>query len=279
MFFRRDDPDELSQSVARLRRLIGSGATADRGSIGVRAGPDEALTDTIAVLDADHDEYDVVAVAEREPRHLGVRRARLDPGRRSTTAFAVTAVVSAVIAAGVTWVSRPSAEPVASPSAYAALGVATSAAMPSAVTSSTTPPTVVVSVVGKVVSPGLVTLPEGARVSDAIAACGGAQPDADLSTLNLAAKVADGEQIAVGVPGAAAAPAGTAAPGQPGAKIDLNSADVTALDGLPGIGPVLAQRIVDFRAKNGPFATVDDLGNVPGIGPAILSNIRDLVTV
>jgi competence protein ComEA len=138
--------------------------------------------------------------------------------------------------------------------------------------------TVVVSVVGLVVRPGLVTLPEGARVADAVAAAGGLLPEADPASVNLAAPVVDGQQIAVGVPGAAppAAPAGNAPPGGP---VDLNSATVADLDALPGIGPVLAQRIVDHRDANGRFTTVEQLDDVPGIGPAIYAELAELVRV
>jgi competence protein ComEA len=140
--------------------------------------------------------------------------------------------------------------------------------------------TVVVSVVGQVAEPGLVTLAAGSRVADAVEAAGGLLPEADAASVNLAAVVADGQQVAVGVPGAAAAPAPGASAGADGSGVvDLNSADTTALDALPGIGPVLAQRIVDHRAQHGPFRTVDDLLDVPGIGPAVLADLADAVTV
>ena len=130
-----------------------------------------------------------------------------------------------------------------------------------------------VSVVGSVTTPGLVTLAEGARVSDAIDAAGGALPGTDLSTINLARKVSDGEQIAVGVPGAADAAGASAG------KVNVNSASAEELATLPGIGPVLAQGIIDFRETNGPFGSVDELTEVSGIGPAVLAKIKDLVTV
>jgi competence protein ComEA len=101
--------------------------------------------------------------------------------------------------------------------------------------------------------------------------------------VNLAAVVADGQQIAVGVPGTSGpAPGGGAtaspAPGS-GGLVDLNAAGAADLDALPGIGPVLAQRIVDFRTRNGPFTSVDQLDDVPGIGPAIFAQLTSLVTV
>lgn len=92
--------------------------------------------------------------------------------------------------------------------------------------------------------------------------------------------MSDGEQVAVGVPGASggAAPTGAGVAGPPG-KVNLNSATVADLDGLPGIGPVLAQRIIDYRDQQGPFASVDQLDDVPGIGPAIFAQLTKLVTV
>jgi competence protein ComEA len=146
--------------------------------------------------------------------------------------------------------------------------------------------TVVVSVVGLVTRPGLVTLASGSRVADAVAAAGGLRPEADPASLNLAAVVSVGQQIAVGVPGSSTA-AGTAggrgSAGRPGSgtagKVDLNTATAGELDELPGIGPVLAQRIVAHRTAEGPFTSVDQLDDVPGIGPTIAEELADLVTV
>ena len=104
----------------------------------------------------------------------------------------------------------------------------------------------------------------------------------DLSQLNLASKLADGQQVAVGVPGAASAvgvPGTGAASGAASAPIDLNTATVQQLDALPGVGPVLAQRIVDWRTQHGRFESVDQLQEVSGIGPSRLADLRPLVTV
>ena len=129
-----------------------------------------------------------------------------------------------------------------------------------------TPTEVVVAVAGKVRRPGLVRLPLGSRVDDAVRAAGGLLPGASTELLNLARRLVDGEQVLVGIgppPGAPAA--GPAAPA-PGGLLDLNAAGVADLDALPGIGPVLAQRIVDWRTENGRFASVDQLREVTGIG-------------
>jgi competence protein ComEA len=151
-------------------------------------------------------------------------------------------------------------------------------------------PQVVVHVVGKVVAPGLVTLPAGARVADALDAAGGATKGADLTRLNLARTVVDGEQVHVPAPGETPAPvdagagsapsAGMPTPEPtPGAPVPLNTADLTTLDTLPGVGPVLAERIVAWRDANGPFTSVDELTEVSGIGPSVLEGLRDLVVV
>lgn len=128
----------------------------------------------------------------------------------------------------------------------------------------------VVNVVGLVPTPGLVTVPNGARVADALREAGGADPTADLTALNLARKVVDGEQIAVGIP--SPQPAGAATE-----PLSLNTATKDQLDTLPGIGPVTAQRIVDRRQKRGPFTSLDQLGEIEGIGDQKLAKLRDLV--
>ncbi|MFF3063145.1 helix-hairpin-helix domain-containing protein [Oerskovia sp. NPDC057915] len=140
---------------------------------------------------------------------------------------------------------------------------------------------VVVHVVGAVAAPGLVTVPEGSRVADALTAAGDATPDADLAGVNLAREVVDGEQIVVPRPGevVAAAPGAAAGGGTSDGPVDLNTADEAALDGLSGIGPVLAARIVEWREANGPFTTVEELGEVSGIGDALLARLRDQVKV
>ena len=138
-------------------------------------------------------------------------------------------------------------------------------------------PRLVVHVVGAVRRPGLFRVEEGARVADALARAGGPTRRADLSAVNLAAPLADGQQVVVParLPPGAAAVAG--APGS-GAKVSLGVATVEQLDELPGIGPVTAQKIVDWRASHGPFRSVEDLDDVPGIGPARIEQLRDLVT-
>ncbi|GAB3072318.1 hypothetical protein GCM10027053_41710 [Intrasporangium mesophilum] len=159
---------------------------------------------------------------------------------------------------------------------------------------------VVVDVVGRVARPGLVRLRPGARVADAITSAGGASRGADLGALNLARQLVDGEQVRVPKVGEAsvAAPgsalggsslgsAGTGGPSPgPGAAgtadalaVSLNSADLASLDSLPGVGPVLAQRILDWRTAHGRFTSVDELGEVSGIGDKLMARLRPRVTL
>ena len=137
---------------------------------------------------------------------------------------------------------------------------------------------VVVHVVGQVYKPGLYSLPEGSRVDDAIKRAGGPKPKAALVLVNLAAPVADGQQVVV--PSnreAAQALAGGSVAGGAGGPVHLNSATLDQLDELPGIGPVTAQKILDYRSEHGAFGSVEELDAVPGIGPATLDELRDLV--
>lgn len=136
-----------------------------------------------------------------------------------------------------------------------------------------------VHVLGAVEKPGLYVLDLEARVVDAVAAAGGTTTDADLTAVNLARVVDDGEQIVVPVAGATSdAPGGVALP--PGDdRVDLNTADQAALETLPRIGPALAERIIAWREENGRFASVDDLLAVPGIGEKLLAGVRDGVRV
>jgi competence protein ComEA len=135
---------------------------------------------------------------------------------------------------------------------------------------------VVVDVVGAVRRAGLYRLPQGSRIADAVARAGGATKKADLALVNLAAPVADGTQIVVPARAAAGA-AGGSASSAPGGPVHLNTATLQDLDALPGVGPVTAQKILDYRQQHGAFASVDELDAIPGIGPKRLDQLRDLV--
>jgi len=136
----------------------------------------------------------------------------------------------------------------------------------------------VVDVAGAVRRPGLVRLPKGARVSDAIARAGGLTAHAERDSVNLAAPVSDGQQVLVparGSPGSGTP--GGAAGGAASGPVSLSSATAEQLDTLPGIGPVTAQKIVDYRAQHGSFTSVDGLDAIPGIGPARIAELQGLV--
>ena len=138
-------------------------------------------------------------------------------------------------------------------------------------------PVIYVHILGQVRHPGLYALQDGARGVDIVAAAGGFTEKADPAGINLARFLTDGEQIVVPAKGEVI-PSGVGGPAA-GGKVNLNTADAAALDTLPRIGPALAQRILAWRDKNGPFASVEDLLDVPGIGDSTLEGMRDLVTV
>ena len=187
----------------------------------------------------------------------------------------------------------PSSQPTSAPPPAAAPSPTQSTPAPTGTPATATP--LVVHVVGAVATPGVVTLDPGARVQDALDAAGGADPDADLRAVNLARPVQDGEQIPVPLPGetmtTAAPPAappavpsdapsgGSSAAEPAGGLVNINTASAAELETLPGVGPVLAGRIVQWRTDNGTFLSVDDLGEVKGIGDKVLASLRPLVTV
>jgi len=250
----------------------------------------------------------VAAVSNRSSAEGVTRPAPLDPIADRLRAWlswfgvgrvVVSAVSMVIVCAGAFWLVRPP-----SPPAEAVLPQAT--AMPAAPSqpdqpayadqpgqtvehAATTKTEVVVHVAGAVASPGVYRLRDGDRVDDAIGAAGGASAGADLDAVNLATVVVDGARIYVPTEGenvevVEPAPSGADAPANgaaavPGGLVDINRADATRLDELPGVGPATAAAIVAERERNGPFLTVDDLERVPGIGPAKLSGLRDLVSV
>ena len=229
---------------------------------------------------------------------VALRTGRLDPGRRGAAALVLAALLAALVAGGVLLRGRPQevvvpqvlasgsplpgapVEPGAGPDGASGAGGRAGSGVAS--------DEVVVSVAGKVVRPGLVRLPVGSRVDDALRAAGGPVAGTSPGLLNLARRLVDGEQVLVGVeppPGSpagaptgtsGAATAGTAAAGAP---LDLNAATLADLDALPGIGPVLAQRILDWRAEHTRFASVDQLREVTGIGEAKYQDLKAQVAV
>jgi competence protein ComEA len=141
-------------------------------------------------------------------------------------------------------------------------------------------PKLVVHVVGAVRRPGLYRLPQRSRIADAVGRAGGAKRSADLSVVNLAAPLSDGMQVVVprrapaAGAGAPSPPAGTGS--APQGPVHLNTASLEELDALPGVGPVTAQKILDYREKHGAFASLDELDAIPGIGPARLEQLREV---
>jgi competence protein ComEA len=213
-------------------------------------------------------------------------RDRFDALRRDPR-VAVAVLFAIALVAGVYWFrSGTRVAPAATGS-----GPPSVASVPAAATTTTTgapaATEVVVHVAGAVAKPGLVTLRGGSRVADAIDAAGGPDPDADLDRLNLAAPLADGQRIAVAVRGqpappldaAASAAATPAGEGTTPGPINLNTATQAELESLPGIGPTLAQAIIEERERAGGFGTVADLRRVPGIGDARFAQVESLVTV
>lgn len=302
--------DDLAAALARVRALgPGSRASLTGGWVPAASG-ETAAGDDATVVAATADDTAAV-VARLRARALSVAatgysaahghpldHAVLEPGsrrwrwllsRRGAAAVGLVLALLVIVVVAQTSGRMPtSALPVQDP--HASL-VDSALGDPGAGASSTaTAPTdavssgavVTVHVVGQVRAPGVVRLPPGSRIADAVAAAGGATDEADVQAVNLARPAVDGEQVYVparGEPARAAGVGSDPSGGSPGNVIDLNSADVAALDTLPGIGPVLAGRIIDWRKQHGRFAAVDELGEVAGIGSTLLGKLRDRVRV
>ncbi|MBT2387829.1 ComEA family DNA-binding protein [Streptomyces sp. ISL-11] len=233
-----------------------------------------------------------LAVGERLPMWVQLR---CGIERRTLAALVIVLVAACAFAAHHFWAGRPQA--VRAPERrLPAVTVATTA--PIAAAPANGPGTagpgpaapgraepsggsVVVDVAGKVRRPGIQRLPAGSRVVDALNAAGGAREGADTTGLNRARVLTDGEHIVVGSPQADTPPAGiqggAGGTGQPGGPVSLNTATVEQLDALPGVGPVLAQHILDYRTRHGGFRSVDELRHVNGIGARRFTDLRPLV--
>lgn len=267
-------------TAERLQRRLGGEADADTGSDGDADNSDAALSRWLPDAPTGDSAGWLAAV-------------RADPGRAGAIALGLVGVVAVLVT--VFTLLRDKTPPVVSAKLPPVEMVSTAQSTP-AVPAAQGP--VIVSVVGLVHKPGLVTLSTGARIADAVSAAGGALDGADLIGLNMARRVADGEQIIVGIaapPGepttmgsSVAAEPSTASPGDPQAtpstsapdvSVDLNTATEEQLDALPGVGPVTAAAIIAWRSANGSFTSVDQLADVDGIGPARLEKLRAQVHV
>ncbi|MFF3858273.1 helix-hairpin-helix domain-containing protein [Streptomyces sp. NPDC002209] len=219
-----------------------------------------------------------LAVRERLPMWV---QARCGVEPRTVAAVAVVLVAAVALGAQQYWTARP--EPVTAPP------VVTPATTPAPLPSPGPPVAaggaggrIVVDVSGRVRDPGVRRLPAGSRVEDALAAAGGVRPGTDTTGLNRARVLLDGEQVVVGVPaqpgpGGPGGPGSGAGPGSAAGPLSLGTATVEQLDGLPGVGPVLAQHIVEFRTARGGFRSVEELRQVDGIGERRFADLRKLV--
>ncbi|MFJ8232310.1 helix-hairpin-helix domain-containing protein [Streptomyces sp. NPDC094448] len=232
-----------------------------------------------------------LALRERLPLWLQLR-CGLEP--RTLAALAVVLVAAGLLAVLHFWTGRPQTvsppetlRQGAAPRETGGEGLA-SGPVPSPGAVAGPRGRVVVDVSGKVRRPGVLRLPAGSRVADALTAAGGAEEGTDLTGLNRARVLMDGEHVVVGVDGAAPGSGATALPGGPGpgpglgsggsgARVGLNTATVEELDTLPGVGPVLARHIVDYRTRSGGFRSVDELREVDGIGERRFAELRTLV--
>jgi competence protein ComEA len=216
--------------------------------------------------------------ARAEGSMLALARARITEHLRfhprETAALAVLGLLL-LIGAGLAYLRARPAAAVPPPT-----GAVSASASPSA--GSAPANTIVVDVVGAVRKPGVYDFAQGARVIDAVRAAGGFLPGAEPQAINLARPLVDGEQVVVPkkgeAPAAAAGGAGSSAQ-QPGDKVNINSATESDFENLPGIGPVLAQKIVDYRDQHGPFRSIQDLMKVTGIGQKKFDSLQAYVTV
>ncbi len=210
---------------------------------------------------------------------LGEDVAQAEPARWrwevSPRTLVTLGLVAAIIGALVVWAPRPSGATAPDPLSADEPTIPAVAGIAGSGVAGLDAGTVSVHVAGAVTRPGVYELPVGSRVTDAIEAAGGSIEGAQLDSINLARQVADGEQVRVASAGDDGAGTGHSADG----RININTADASLLEDLPGVGPVLAERIVAHREQHGPFASVEALESVTGVGPAVVAGLLDAAAV
>lgn len=311
---RRTSSEDVAEVARRRLELLGAELAGTVRSLPPPSETDEWLDPDRGVRDRTADPGSDFRPGRHAHRRSGVTRRlggwlhdRLPPtlqGRvgLAPSHLAVVALMAAVaLAVTAWWVVRAEGTGTVVPARSLSSGpTSTQAALPGQASPAASPPTatmhaaaapatgdavIVVDVAGKVRRPGIATLPLGSRVVDALEAAGGTRRGVDLTSLNLARLLVDGEQIVVGIPppGGVAAPAaaqtGSAPDGTSGQLINLNSATQAELEELPGIGPVTATAILQWRTENGAFTAVDELLEVSGIGDATLAEVAPFVTI
>jgi competence protein ComEA len=274
-----DDAELVQARLVALHRA----APSDLNSVDPDAGDRVVVEGDTGMRDPTRlDGDDAVRASSRAGRLVerwvpaSLRDARWEPGRPGALVLSFVAALAAVIAAIGVWRERPVPEPAP------LLPLATpSAAKVSPASPPGPAPEVVVSVMGRVPRPGLIHLPDGTRVADALAAAGGVLPGTDLMGLNVARRLSDGEQLLVGVAPPPGPPVTNPVSGTAGTSqvVNLNTATLEQLDALPGVGTVTAQRILDWRVAHGRFTSIDQLRQVSGIGQARFAQLKHLVRV
>jgi competence protein ComEA len=288
---RKESAEEVAEAARRRLALLGR-ELAQSGFEPARVAEDEWPAEPAVVADPGrHSRSRATPLTARGSAWLHDRlpaslQGRVSLGTGHVAVLAVIAAAALVVTAWVTLRSAPDVTPVpvarTSPAELASSGPLATAAGATPAPSPTSG-AVVVDVAGKVRRPGVTTLPAGFRVVDAIRKAGGARAGVDLTPINLARVLVDGEKILVGVgpaPGVAASAAS-----QPGASsgdgpmVNLNTATLEQLDGLPGVGPVTAQKILDWRTAHGAFTSIDELLEVDGIGDKTLADMAPHLTL
>ncbi|MDT0184369.1 ComEA family DNA-binding protein [Microbacterium sp. ARD31] len=273
----RRSPSSSEHAEAVSRRL----ATLSAELAAVRSEPDASTHTRVRPTEEPPAPVVLPVPGRHASRRLRIGRLQLGPVH-----LAVVAVVAAVaVGLAAWWVVRDQAEAV--PLTPVEPATSTLAELPGGEEPASSPPgssepsgDLVVDVAGKVRRPGIAVLPAGSRVVDALEAAGGARRGVDLTSLNLARPVVDGEQILVGVAPAAGVAGSLGSPTPSGTTlVNLNTADQAALDTLPGVGPVTAEAILGWRSEHGGFTSVDELLEVDGIGEATLADLAPLVTL